>query len=101
VHALVAGLHYSGHARIEPMLFAVHHVAQNTFSYTTNNVLLEYDLSSGITMGSAATSSGWSASVSHSEMGTGEGCVVFYGNAATATVGSTTSVSQGEVACTR
>ena len=74
---------------------------QNTFSYTTNTALLEYDLSNGITIGSASTSSGWSASVTHSAMGTGEGCVVFYGNAATATVGSTTSTSPGEVSCTR
>jgi len=74
---------------------------QNTFSYTTNTVLLQYDLSNGITMGSASTNSGWSASVTHAATGTSEGCVVFYGNATTATVGSTTSTSQGAIACTR
>ncbi len=74
---------------------------QDTYSYTTVTADLGYSLSVGITMGSAATSSGWSASVSHAAMGTGEGCVVFYGNASTPTVGSTTSTSAGAVACTR
>ena len=74
---------------------------QDAYSYTTVTADLDYSLSAGITIGSAATSSGWSASVIHAGMGTGEGCVVFYGNASTPTVGSTTSTSAGAVACTR
>ena len=74
---------------------------QSTYSYTTVSADLSYDLSDGITIGSAATSSGWSASVSHASTGTGEGCVVFYGNASSPTVGSTSAISPGEVACTR
>ena len=55
----------------------------SAYSYTTVATDLSYTISNGITMGSAATSSGWSASVSHAAMGTAEGCVVFYGTAAT------------------
>ncbi len=71
------------------------------YSYTTVSADLKYDLSDGIIMGSAATTSGWSASVSHAALGTSEGCVVFYGTAATPTVGSTSATNPGEVACTR
>jgi len=70
-------------------------------SYTTVSADLKYDLADGITMDSAATSFGWSASVSHAPLGTSEGCVVFCGVATTPTVGLTTSTNPGEVACTR
>ena len=78
----------------------LYYAAEN-YSYTTNQVLLNYNLSNGIIMGSAATISGWSASVTHAATGTSEGCVVFYGNAATPTVGPTTATAMGQVACTR
>lgn len=74
---------------------------QNSYSYTTISADLPHDLTDGIAMGSAATASGWSASVFHAALGNAEGCVVFYGNATTATVGATTSSNPGEVACTR
>ena len=73
----------------------------NSYAYTTVSTDLSFDISAGITVGSAATSSGWSASVTHAAMGVSEGCVVYYGTAATPTVGSTTAASPGEVACTR
>ena len=73
----------------------------NAYAYTTVSADLSFDISSGITVGSAATISGWSASVSHAAMGTAEGCVVYYGTAATPTVGSTTASNPGEVGCTR
>jgi len=47
-----------------------------------------------------ATIDGWSASAIHAAMGTSEGCVVFYGNATTPTVGPTTASNPGETACT-
>ena len=74
---------------------------QSTYSYTAVRADLNYYLTAGVSMDLAATTGGWSASVIHSGLGTSEGCVVFYGDATTKTVGPTTASSAGEVACTR
>ena len=73
---------------------------QNTYSYTTVQASLAYETSSGVTVASAATLSGWSASAVHAALGTAEGCVVYYGTASTPTVGTATAASPGAVACT-
>ncbi len=78
----------------------LYYTAEN-YSYTTNQALLNFNLSDGVVVGSAATASGWSASVTHAATGTAEGCVVYYGVAATPTVGSTTATSPGQVTCTK
>ena len=72
----------------------------NNFSYTTVGSDLQYEMSRGITVSSAAGISGWSASVVHAALGTSEGCVVFYG-AASSPSAPTTATNPGEVACTR
>ena len=71
----------------------------DAYSYTSSDPGLQFTSSSGVTVASAATSSGWSASVIHAALGTTEGCVIFYGTAASPT-GPTTSTAPGEVVCT-
>ncbi len=52
-----------------------------------------------MTVGIAASSSGWSASATHSALGATEGCAIFYGTA-TAPTSPIAPGSPGEVACT-
>ena len=72
----------------------------DAYSYTTTTASLSFTNSDGVTVASAASSSGWSASVIHAALGSAEGCVIYYGTAATPTVGSATASSPGEVSCT-
>lgn len=74
---------------------------QNSYSYTTVQASLAFETSSGVTVASAATISGWSASATHTATGASEGCVVFFGTATTPTVGPTTAAAAGAVSCTR
>ena len=69
------------------------------YSYTNGAAALTFVSSSGVTVGIAASSSGWSASATHSALGTSEGCAIYYGTA-TAPTSPTTPTSPGEVACT-
>ncbi len=69
------------------------------YSYTNGAAALTFVSSSGVTVGIAASSSGWSASATHSALGTSEGCAIYYGTA-TAPTSPTTPSSPGEVACT-
>ena len=71
----------------------------DAYSYTTVTSDLSFTSSSGVTASSAASSSGWSASVVHAALGSGEGCVIFYGTASTPSA-PTTSTAPGEIACT-
>jgi len=68
-------------------------------AYTTVTTDLSFTSSAGVTVASAATSSGWSASATHAALGTGEGCVIYYGTAASPSA-PTTSTAPGEVTCT-
>ena len=71
----------------------------DAYSYTTVTTDLSFTSSSGVTASSAATSSGWSASVIHAALGTTEGCVIYYGTAASPS-GPTTTTAPGEIGCT-
>ena len=71
----------------------------DTYAYTTSATALTFVSSSGVTIGIAASSSGWSASATHSALGASEGCAIYYGTA-TAPTSPTTPGSPGEVACT-
>ncbi len=72
----------------------------NNYAYTNDAAALEFHQSSGVTVGIAASSSGWSASATHSELGASEGCAIYYGTATAPSVGTATPGSPGEVACT-
>ena len=71
----------------------------DAYSYTTVTTDLSFTSSSGVTVSSAASSSGWSASVVHAALGSSEGCVIYYGTASSPAT-PTTSTAPGELACT-
>ena len=71
----------------------------DNYAYTNSATSLTFVSSQGVTVGIAASASGWSASATHSALGATEGCAIFYGTA-TAPTSPTTPGSPGEVACT-
>ena len=71
----------------------------DNYSYTSSKTALTFVSSSGVTVGIAASSSGWSATATHSALGSTQGCAIYYGTA-TAPTSPTTPVSPGQVACT-
>ncbi len=71
----------------------------DAYAYSTVTSDLSFTSSDGVTVASAASSSGWSASVVHAALGTGEGCVIYYGTASSPSA-PTTSTAPGEIACT-
>ena len=71
----------------------------DAYAYSTVTSDLSFTSSDGVTMASAASSSGWSASVIHAALGAGEDCVIYYGTAASQFAPATAS-APGEVACT-
>jgi type IV pilus assembly protein PilA len=72
----------------------------DSYAYTTSKTALTFVASSGVTVGIAASSSGWSATATHSALGTSQGCAIYYGTATAPSVGTATPVSPGQVACT-
>ncbi len=71
----------------------------DNYSYTTSTVDLAFTNSEGVTVGIAASTSGWAASATHSALGTAEGCALYYGTA-TAPGSPISPSAPGEVACT-
>ena len=71
----------------------------DNYSYTNTAAALTFVSSQGVTVGIAASASGWSASATHSALGATEGCAIFYGTA-TAPAAPIAPSSPGEVACT-
>ena len=71
----------------------------DAYSYTTVTSDLSFTSSSGVTVASAASSSGWSASAVHAALGSTVGCVIYYGTASSPSAPLTSS-APGEVACT-
>jgi prepilin-type N-terminal cleavage/methylation domain-containing protein len=72
----------------------------DNYSYTTSRTTLTFVPSSGVTVGIAASSSGWSATATHSALGSAQGCAIYYGTASAPSVGTATPTSPGQVACT-
>jgi len=71
----------------------------DAYAYSSVTASLSFTSSDGVTVSSNATTSGWSASAVHAALGAAEGCVIYYGTAATPTVGTTTATAPGEIAC--
>jgi prepilin-type N-terminal cleavage/methylation domain-containing protein len=71
----------------------------DNYAYTNSATALTFVASDGVTVGIGASASGWSASATHSALGTTEGCAIYYGTA-TAPSSPTAPSAPGEVACT-
>jgi prepilin-type N-terminal cleavage/methylation domain-containing protein len=72
----------------------------DNYAYTTSKTALAFTNSEGVTVTIAASTSGWSATATHSALGGSEGCSIYYGTATAGTVGTATPTAPGEVACT-
>jgi hypothetical protein len=72
----------------------------DNYAYTSSKTALTFVSSSGVTVGIAASSSGWSATATHSALGSAQGCAIYYGTATAPSVGTATPASPGQVACT-
>jgi prepilin-type N-terminal cleavage/methylation domain-containing protein len=68
------------------------------YSYTSTTSDLSFVASEGVTVGIASSSSGWSATATHSALGTSKGCAIYYGTA-TAPTAPATPTQPGSVAC--
>jgi len=69
------------------------------YTYTSSSTNLGFVQSEGVTVtiGGVSTS-GWNASATHTALGTGLGCAIYYGNS-TAPSAPTAPSQPGEVAC--
>ncbi|MSR35149.1 MAG: prepilin-type N-terminal cleavage/methylation domain-containing protein [Gemmatimonadetes bacterium] len=72
----------------------------DNYAYTTSNTAMSFVSSNGVTVSIAASSSGWAATATHSELGASQGCSMYYGTATPTAVGTANPTSPGEVACT-
>jgi type IV pilus assembly protein PilA len=71
----------------------------DAYSYSTATTDLAFTNSDGVTVTIAASSSGWNGTVTHTALGTSEGCAIYYGTATAPTTPSTPT-QPGEVSCT-
>jgi len=69
------------------------------YSYTTSTTALGFVQSDGVTITpGVGDATGWNASGTHAGLASGEGCSMYYGDAAATSLGNPTAA--GEVACT-
>lgn len=75
--------------------------ADGSYSYSANVTNLGFASSSGVVLGAiTATTSSWSVTATHSGLGPGHGCAIYYGQNASANVPGGAAVSQaGVVQC--
>ena len=70
----------------------------DNYAYTTSVTGLTFVSSEGVTVGIAASASGWSATATHSALGSTKGCAIYYGTA-TAPSAPAAPTAPGQVAC--
>lgn len=70
------------------------------YQYTSSLTSLDFVASEAVHVTAAATTSGWSATATHTALGTTEGCAIYYGNATAPTIGSATPTQEGQIVCT-
>ncbi|MBI4519809.1 MAG: prepilin-type N-terminal cleavage/methylation domain-containing protein [Gemmatimonadetes bacterium] len=75
--------------------------ADGNYTYSSSVTNLGFSSSDGVNLGTiTATTSGWSVTSTHSGLGTGHGCAIYYGSATAPTVPGGSAVSQaGVVEC--
>ena len=72
----------------------------DNYSYTNSATALAFVKSQGVTVGIGHSVSGWSATATHSALGTTMGCAIYYGTSSAPTIGTATPTAPGETACT-
>ncbi|MFV2005807.1 MAG: type IV pilin protein [Longimicrobiales bacterium] len=72
----------------------------DTYAYTSSTALLTFVTSQGVNALITSGTDGWSASVTHSALGTAEGCAIYYGSG-TAPTAPIKPTAVGAIACTQ
>ena len=72
----------------------------DTYAYTSSTALLTFVTSQGVVALITPGTDGWSASVTHSALGTAEGCAIYYGSG-TAPTAPIKPIAVGAIACTQ
>ena len=72
----------------------------DTYAYTSSTALLTFVTSQGVVALITPGTDGWSASVTHSALGTAEGCAIYYGSG-TAPTAPVKPTAVGAIACTQ
>ncbi len=72
----------------------------DTYAYTSSTALLTFVTSQGVVALITPGTDGWSASVTHSALGTAEGCAIYYGSG-TAPTAPIKPTAVGAIACTQ
>ncbi len=72
----------------------------DTYAYTSSTALLTFVTSQGVNALITGGTDGWSASVTHSALGTGEGCAIYYGGGS-APSSPIVPTAVGAIACTQ
>ncbi|MBI4541231.1 MAG: prepilin-type N-terminal cleavage/methylation domain-containing protein [Gemmatimonadetes bacterium] len=75
--------------------------ADGNYTYSTSTTALNFSASDGVNLGTiTASTSGWSVTATHSGLGSGHGCAIYYGSATAPTVPGGSAVAQaGVVEC--
>ena len=71
------------------------------YAYTSNVTSLGFVSSQGVSAAITGATNGWSATATHSALGTAEGCAIYYASGTAPTVGTATPSAPGEMACTQ
>ena len=72
----------------------------DTYGYTTDEALLGFTSSTGVTVTILAGNTGWSGVATHAALEATEGCAFYYGDAAAVSIGTAAPSAAGETACT-
>ncbi len=72
----------------------------DTYAYTSSTALLTFVTSQGVIAEITPGTDGWSASVTHSALGSTEGCAIYYGSG-TAPTAPIKPTAVGAIACTQ
>ncbi len=70
------------------------------YQYTSSLADLGFVSSEAVTVTSAASTSGWSATATHDALGEDRGCAMYYGSVGAPTIGSVSPEAEGQVVCT-
>lgn len=70
------------------------------YQYTSSLTALDFVASDAVHVTAAATTSGWSATATHTALGATEGCAIYYGSATAPQIGSVTPTEEGQIVCT-
>lgn len=70
------------------------------YRYTSSLADLNFVSSESVSVTPAATTSGWSATATHTALGDARGCAIYYGSATAPTIGSLSPEAEGQVVCT-